>query len=183
MAFGASRIIRVANFCKLKLRSGCNFSAFPYIVVLVCTLLNYRVLGTSTAAFFLSNDHSLYAPIYLGWMSCLISFVLHQSARQECVESEKMQDEKVLHTMGLEPTILRSEVWCCTNYRWYQISFLTNKTFLEMLSQLLVLRQSNNFTSNTQYQCPVSPSWSLLPIPKTNKIEPRSFSIIHKTVH
>ena len=27
------------------------------------TNLNYRVPGTSTAAIFLSNDHSLYAPI------------------------------------------------------------------------------------------------------------------------
>ena len=27
------------------------------------------------AAIFLSNDHSLYAPIYLGWIACLISFV------------------------------------------------------------------------------------------------------------
>ena len=35
----------------------------------------YDVLGTSSAAIFLSNDHSLYAPIYLTWTSCLISFV------------------------------------------------------------------------------------------------------------
>ena len=30
---------------------------------LVRTNLNYHVLGTSTAAIFLSNDHFLYAPI------------------------------------------------------------------------------------------------------------------------
>ena len=29
------------------------------------TNLNYRVLGINTAAIFLLNDHSLYAPIYL----------------------------------------------------------------------------------------------------------------------
>ena len=33
---------------------------------LVHTYLNYRVLRTSTAAIFLSNDHSLYAHIYIG---------------------------------------------------------------------------------------------------------------------
>ena len=33
---------------------------------LVRTLLNNHVLGTSSAAIFLSNDHSLYEPIYLG---------------------------------------------------------------------------------------------------------------------
>ena len=56
---------------------------------LVRTLLNTRVLGTSTAAIFLSNDHSLYAPIYLGWISCLISFVWHHLTCQESIESEK----------------------------------------------------------------------------------------------
>ena len=42
------------------------------------TLLNYRIQGTSTAAIFVSNDHSVYAPIYLGWTLCLISFVWDQ---------------------------------------------------------------------------------------------------------
>ena len=32
---------------------------------IVRTSLNNSVLGTSTTAIFLSNDHSLYAPIYL----------------------------------------------------------------------------------------------------------------------
>ena len=44
----------------------------------VCIHSTYRVLGTSTAAIFLSNDHSLYAPVYLGWSPCLFSFVFHQ---------------------------------------------------------------------------------------------------------
>ena len=35
----------------------------PICLKLVRTNLNYRVLGTSTAAIFLSNVHSLYAPI------------------------------------------------------------------------------------------------------------------------
>ena len=39
------------------------------------TFLNYHVLGTCTAVIFLSNGHSVYAPIYLGGTSCLISFV------------------------------------------------------------------------------------------------------------
>ena len=33
-------------------------------IKLVRTPLNTHALGTSTAAIFLSNDHSLYAPIY-----------------------------------------------------------------------------------------------------------------------
>ena len=86
------------------------------ILKLVCTLfLNYRVLGTSAAAIFLSNDHSLYAPIYFGWMSCLISFEWKQSTCQERVESEIIQNEKFLLKVGLEPTALRSEFWCSTN--------------------------------------------------------------------
>ena len=37
---------------------------------------NYRAQGTCTTAIFLSNDHSLYTSIYLGWTStnCFISF-------------------------------------------------------------------------------------------------------------
>ena len=78
------------------------------------TLLNYRVLETSTAAIFLSNGHliSLYAPIYLGWTSSLISFVWDQSTCQERVESDKIQNEKFLPRVELEPTTLRSAVWC-----------------------------------------------------------------------
>ena len=48
----------------------------------------------------------LYAHIHLGWTSCLISFVWDQSTCQESVESEKMQKEKFLSTVGLEPTTL-----------------------------------------------------------------------------
>ena len=81
-----------------------------HILKLVCTLLNYRVLGTSTAYVFLSNEHSLYAPIYIGWTSCLISFAWDQSTCQERVGSEKIHNEKFLPTVGLEPTTLRFQV-------------------------------------------------------------------------
>ena len=59
---------------------------------------------------FLPNDHSLYAPtcIYLGWTSCLISFVWGQSTCQERVESDKIQNEKVLPTVG-QPWYLKSD--------------------------------------------------------------------------
>ena len=62
------------------------------------------------ATVFLSNDHSLYAPIYLGWTSCLNSFAEDQSTCQERVESDKIQNEKFLPTVGLEPTTLRLQV-------------------------------------------------------------------------
>ena len=42
------------------------------------TNLNYRVLGTSTAAIFLSNDHSLYAPtlyMYIPRMNVMLDFI------------------------------------------------------------------------------------------------------------
>ena len=82
---------------------------------IVRTLLNHRVLGTSSATVFLSNDHSLYAPIYLGWTSCLILFACNQSACQERVESDKIQNEKYLPTVGLEPTTLRFQFLCSTD--------------------------------------------------------------------
>ena len=69
-------------------------------LTLARTLLNYHVLGTSTASVFLSNDHSLYAPIYLGWTSCLILFALDQLTCQERVESDKIQNEKILAHSG-----------------------------------------------------------------------------------
>ena len=58
---------------------------------LVCTLLNTREVGIITATIFLSNVHSLYAPIYLGYNVRLdiISFVWHQSTCQERIESGK----------------------------------------------------------------------------------------------
>ena len=83
---------------------------------LVRTCLNYRVLGTSTAAIFLSNDHSLYAPLFLEWSSCLISFSWDQSTCQERVESNKIQNEKFLPTVFLEPTTLGCEVGWSTDW-------------------------------------------------------------------
>ena len=71
---------------------------------LVCTLLNYRVLGTSTATVFLSNDHSLYAPIYLGWTSCLISFAWDQLTCQERVGSDNRTQQS-----GPCPNLFREE--------------------------------------------------------------------------
>ena len=40
-----------------------------HILKLVRSLLNYSVLGTSTATICLSKDHSLYAPIYSPFIS------------------------------------------------------------------------------------------------------------------
>ena len=75
-----------------------------------------RAQGISTVAIFLSNDHSLYAPIYLRWMSCLISFEWYQSTCQERVKSDKMQNEKLVRTVRFKPKSLRSKVWCSTNW-------------------------------------------------------------------
>ena len=83
---------------------------------LVRTLLNYRVLGCSTDAIFLSNDQSVYAPIFIGWTSGLVSFVWDQSTCQVLVESNKIQIEKFLPTVGLKPTTLRFEVWWSTDW-------------------------------------------------------------------
>ena len=88
----------------LHVPSGTNFS-----LKLVRILLKYHVLGTSTVIVSPSNDHSLHAPIYLGWTSCLISFAWDQSTCQERVESDKIQNEKVLPKVGLEPTTMRLE--------------------------------------------------------------------------
>ena len=62
----------------------------------------------------LKLSFSLYAPMYLGWASCLISFAWDQSTCQERVESDKIQNEQFLPTVGLEPTTLSLEVWCST---------------------------------------------------------------------
>ena len=73
---------------------------------LVRTLLNYRILRTSTSVIFLSNGHSLYTPLYFGLKSSLISFAWDQSTCQVRVESDKIQNEKCLPTVGFEPTTL-----------------------------------------------------------------------------
>ena len=89
-----------------------------WLLKLVRTNLYYCVLGTSTAAIFLSNDHSLYSPIYFGWTSCLISFVWDRSTCQKRVESDKIQHEKVLLTVGIKPRTLQFEVWCFTDWAY-----------------------------------------------------------------
>ena len=76
---------------------------------LVRTLLNDRVLGTSTTAVFLSNDHSLYEPIYIGWTPCLISFVWAQSTCQEGVESDKIQNSCPQLDSNPQPWDLKSD--------------------------------------------------------------------------
>ena len=43
--------------------------------------------------------------------SCLISFAWDQPIFHEHVESDEIQNEKVLPTVGLEPTTLRFKVW------------------------------------------------------------------------
>ena len=89
--------------------------------------LNYCVLGTIATALLCSNDHSLYAPTYRGWTSCLISFVWDQSTSQERVESDTIQKEKFLPTMVLGPTVMRFEVYCSTdlpNHAWWKLSYL-----------------------------------------------------------
>ena len=78
------------------------------------------ILGTSTAVF-LSNDHSLYAPIYLGWTSYLISFAWDQSNCQERVGNDKIQNEKFLPTVGLEPTT--HEKMRLTKYAYMYMDF------------------------------------------------------------
>ena len=100
-----------ADFLCIYIRSSLLTSA-EFHLKLVHTNLNYCELGTSTATIFFSNDFTLYAPIYLGWTSCLISVVCDHSSCQECTGSEKIQNENFLPTVGLKPTTLRFEVWC-----------------------------------------------------------------------
>ena len=71
-------------------------------VKLVRTSLNYSLLGTSSAAIFLLNDHSLHAYITSDEYHVFNSFL-----KQDHVESDKIQNEKVFTTLGLEPTTLR----------------------------------------------------------------------------
>ena len=87
-----------------------------YIVIDQCDSGHFSVLKASAHSFkrftsrLLKLSFSLCALIYLGWTSCLILFAWDQSICQECVESEKIQNEKVLPTAGLELTTLRLEV-------------------------------------------------------------------------
>ena len=79
------------------------------------TNLNNRVLGPSDASIFLSNDHSLYSPITLD--ECHDDFIcMDQSICQERVESDKIQNENFLPTVGREPTTLRFLAWCSTDW-------------------------------------------------------------------
>ena len=82
----------------------CDKNNLQINLKLVRTPLNVLLRGFSKLSF------SLYAPIYLGWTSCLISFAWDQSTCQERVESDKIQNEKLLPTVGLEPTTLSLEV-------------------------------------------------------------------------
>ena len=80
----------------------------------MCIISNYCVLGTSTAAICLSNEYSLHAPIYLGWMSCLISFVLYQWSCRVRVESKKNAERKILTLSGTrnpQPWDLKYDVY------------------------------------------------------------------------
>ena len=83
---------------------------------LVRTPLNYHTLGTCSAAIFLSSDHSLYATINLAWTPCLISFVWDQSTCLVRIESEKIQNEKLLSTVVFEPTTLIFVVRCSNDW-------------------------------------------------------------------
>ena len=60
---------------------------------------------------------------YLGWMSCLISIEIlsDHSSCQERVGSDKIENEKFLPTVGLEPATLRF-VACCTTDWATQVS-------------------------------------------------------------
>ena len=53
---------------------------------------------------------------YFGWMSCLISFAWDQSTRQERVKGDKIQIEKFLSIVWLEPTTLRFPAWYSTDW-------------------------------------------------------------------
>ena len=67
---------------------------------------------TSTTTIFLSNDHSLYAPI-LPLMNVMLDFNLEPIDMQGRVQSDKIQKEFLL-TVGLEPTTLRCVARCST---------------------------------------------------------------------
>ena len=92
-----------------------------YELKLVRTSLNYRVLGTSM------NILSMHLyTLNLGWTSCFISFVWDLSTCQECVESDIIQNEKLLPRVGLEPTTLRFDVWCSANWSngtWWEMYY------------------------------------------------------------
>ena len=78
------------------------FSNIYYALKLTRTCINYRVLGTSTAAIFiLMTIFSMH-----GWLSYLISYIWDQ---QSCEVGKRkvIKNGKLLSTMGLEQTTLR----------------------------------------------------------------------------
>ena len=75
------------------------------------------------------RHYSLYATIYLRWTSYLISSVWDQSTCKERIESDKIQNEKFLSTVWLEPTILQFEVWYSIdldNLVWWKLYYLNH---------------------------------------------------------
>ena len=138
---------QMSKFLHTQTKKGlATYSLVGTMLKLVRTLLNYRyrVLGTSAAAIFLSNDNSLSAPIkYLEWTSCLISFELDQSTCQERIESDKIQNEKFLQwDSKRQPWDLKSDAlptklaklvysnprenFLCLKYLLYAIEVLLN---------------------------------------------------------
>ena len=77
------------------------------------TNMNYHVRGTCSAAIFLSNYHSLYAPITSDechtWFHLFgLSWPAMSWKLRSAWIAKKRQNEKFLLTVGLEPTTLRS---------------------------------------------------------------------------
>ena len=85
-----------------------------FLSKLVYSNLNYRI-GTSTAALFLSNDHSLYASITSH--ECHALFHLYGTSRpaRNGFESDKIQNEKFLLTVGLGSSTLIFLACCSTD--------------------------------------------------------------------
>ena len=73
----------------------------------------YCVLGSS--AIFLSNGHSLYAHITSD--ECHVCVYLYRTSTtcQRRIESDRIQNEKFLSTVGLELTTLTFVAWCSTD--------------------------------------------------------------------
>ena len=84
---------------------------------LVRTNLNYCILGTSTVAIFLSNDHFPYASI-ITLDECHAWFHLYGTSRpaRNASKTTKFRNEKFLPTSGLKPTTLRFVARCSTDW-------------------------------------------------------------------